>query len=221
MSKEVAVQESALPALAPTPAVAGLTGADVALPKLYKGETQSNAFKDDLVPKGCIYVASGGDDPEPQVIWEQGKADGVLVHVLDLVKGKSLQDANDELQTWRFDDPEAPAEARTTYTYIVALPEVDEDIPVKLLMTKTSTGTAKRINFELLKAQGQPLAYRITAVEKKAEKGGQKFQWYIWQEQKVEATPENIAIAERVAQLVTSAPADIERTSGPGNEPAI
>lgn len=221
-STDVAVPETAnLPALASTPAL-GLSASDISLPKLYRGESQSNAFKDKLVPLGSIFIASGGDDPEPQVVWEEGTEEGILFHVLAVQKGKSIS-VDGDLQTFAFDDPSAPDDAWTTFTYVVALPEIDDEIPVKLLMTKTSTPTAKRINFLLLKNEGNPsynLAFRLSLTERKAEKGGQKFQWYVWNASTVEADPKNVAIAAKVAQLV-AAPAsnNIERSAG--TEPAI
>lgn len=223
-NNEVAVVETAqLPALAPTPANS-ITAADIALPKLYRGETQSNAFKDDLVPKGCIFIASGADDPEPQVVAEPGDDKGILMHVLDLKKGWSHSVQGEDLQTWAFEDPDRHPDAWVTYQYVVALPEIDDEIPVKLLMTKTSTQTAKRINFLLLKQNGRPpyeLAFRLSLNERKAEKGGQKFQWYTWQAKTVEADPANVAIAAKVAELVTSSNNNIETTAGASSAPAI
>lgn len=228
---EVATTGSNLPALAPTPALDAIGSDDIALPKLYKGEYQSQLVQDDVVPKGSIFVASGPDDPDPQVVWEmpaKGKeaAEGVLVHVLDLKKGKSIS-VDGDLQTFAFDDPAAPDDAWATYQYVVVLPEVDEEIPVKLLLTKTSAPTAKRINFLLKKNESRGPAYatafRLTTVPREKSANGQTYKWFVWQARQVEADPKHVAIAETVSAMVAQRPtvASIERTAGPGNEPGI
>jgi hypothetical protein len=227
-STEVVPAKSALPALADTPSVAPLDSSDVALPKLYKGEYQSSLVQDesnDLTP-GCIFTASGQDDPEPEILVEKATAkdcQGVLAHVLSATKGKSMQDEDGELQTWAFNDPNAHPDARTTYQYVLALPEDQPGIPVKLTLAKTSTGCAKRINFHLMKHAGAPheLAFRLTLKPAASEKNGQKFRWFVWQEKLVESDAKNVQAAEELAILVNSIkPNDIERTA-PTAEPAI
>lgn len=213
MSKALTTTDDNLPELASTPAALGnIDGSDVSLPRLYRGEYQSGAVQDGLAKAGCIFVAAGKDDPSPVTIVEDGTKDkGVLVHVLSVFKNLSMQDENDELQRWDFGDPSAPAEAKIGYNFVVALPEVDEDVPAKLLLNKTSTGTANRINFHLLKhaaAGGQPheLAFRLTLKKRESEKGGQKFRWFVWVEELVETPdPEHVKTASRLVALAQAA----------------
>lgn len=224
-SKEIEVRKPALPALADTPAVAPIDANDISLPKLYKGEYQSSLVQEELVPAGSIFLATGADDPDPQVIVKNATTaaeEGVLVHVLSITKRRSMQDENGELQSWAFNDPDAHPDARTTYGYVLALPEVDPDLPVKTTLAKTSTGCAKRINFHLLKHGGPPheLAFRLKLKAAKSEKGGQKYRWFVWQEKLVEADPKNVEIADTLARLVaTVSTADIERSDNV--QPAI
>lgn len=216
MGTDVTTQEGGLPALRSTPALAGFDASDFALPRLYKGEGQSAFVQDGLVEKGKLFIAAGKDDPEPVVI-----GDSVTVYVLDAFKRLSLQDENGELQTWAVGDPEAPPEARTDYHYVLALPDVDPDVPVKLTLAKTSAGCGKRINFAIVTkglAVGKPLysqPFELTVEERKSQKGGQRYQWYVWKEKRVEATPEGLAVAESLAEMVESQPAP-STTSEPG-----
>lgn len=218
---DLETQAPALPALADTPSAAPLDSSDVAFPRLYKGEGQSAFVQEEKVPKGCLFLASGKDDPEPEVLVEKAfdeKTKGVLVHVLSATKNKSLQIQGGEFQTWAFNDPDAPPEARTGYQYVLALPENYPGVPVRVTMAKTSTGTAKRINFRLMQHSGPPheLAFRLKLVAKSSEKDGQKFFWYQWVEAFEEADAKNVAEAETLARLVASIKPDdarIERTS--------
>jgi hypothetical protein len=228
-TKDVAVVEPALPALANTPSAAPLDSSDVAFPRLYKGEFMSSAVQENLVPSGCIFTASGKDDPEPEVLLEKATADdakGVLVHVLSASKNKSLQIQGGEFQTWAFNDPNAHPDAKTGYQYTLALPEDQPGIPVRVTMAKTSSGTAKRINFRLMQHAGPPheLAFRLTLVAKSSEKDGQKFRWFQWVERFEDADPKNVADADKLARLVASIKPDdtaIERTAPANEGPAI
>ncbi len=232
MSTAMTTSEAAgVPALAPiSAALGGIGGADIALPKLYKGEYQAALVQDPDVPSvtaGCLFVASGPDDPDPAVIVKDAtKAGekGVLAHVLAIKKGLSRQDADGELQTWAWGDPAAPADAKPTFTYFLALPEVDEDVPVKVTMAKTSVGCAKRINFHLLKHGANPheVAFRLKLKPRTSENpGGGKYRWFVWVEELVEAKPGDVEIAARLAAWATAAPADVEQPAGASNQPAI
>jgi len=227
-STDVEVLTPALPALADTPSAAPLDSSDVAFPRLYKGEFMSGAVQEGTVPAGSIFTASGKDDPEPEVLIEKATdADvkGVLVHVLSASKNKSLQEQGGEFQTWAFNDPNAHPDAKTGYQYVLSLPEDQPGIPVKVTMAKTSTGTAKRINFRLMQHAGPPheLAFRLKLVAKSSEKDGQKYRWFQWVEAFEDATKKNVAEAESLARLVASIkPDDSPRAAAPVTDgPAI
>lgn len=226
-TKDVAVVEPALPALANTPSAAPLDSSDVAFPRLYKGEGQSAFVQEEKVPKGCIFTAAGKDDPDPEVLLEKAAVPdvkGVLVHVLSASKNKSLQIQGGEFQTWAFNDPAAHPDAKTGYQYVLALPEDMPGIPVRVTMAKTSTGTAKRVNFRLMQHSGPPheLAFRLSLVPKSSEKDGQKYFWFQWVEAFEDADPKNVEEADKLARLVASIRPDdshVERQAETG--PAI
>lgn len=226
-----------VPDLAPTPAATGnLDSGDISLPRLYKGEFQSGLVQEGVVPKGAIFVAAGADDPDPQIIAEN-PGDKVLVHILAAYKGKSanIDDAGNVVKsggtftTWSFEDPSAPDEANVDFHYVVILPDVDPDIPVKLTMSKTSVPAGRKINFLLLKNPDLPthrLAFELNTKQREKKDGGQTYRWFVWEARLVESDQANIEAAGKLAGLVnsrssSSQQAAIERTAGPGNEPGI
>lgn len=216
MGTQVAKQEkAAVPDLVRTPAFE-ITAEDVALPRLYIGQYMSNHVQEKIVAAGDIYVATGADDPEPEVLYD-GKGDGALVHVLSLKKGKSAS-VDGELELFDFDDPNAPEDAWVTYNYVIALPEYDYEVPAKWLLTRTGRPTAQRINTVLKKNEARLPAYanafRVTTAERKNEKG----KFFVPQLRHVEANEDDVKIAEALAIMVSGNTA--EATSR-GEEPAI
>jgi hypothetical protein len=94
MSTELATQDSAVPDLVRPARGGGLDSRHVTLPRLYKGETQSNAFKAGLIKAGCIYIGQGADDPDPIVVAEkpftdEKDGDTIRVHILQVKLGLS------------------------------------------------------------------------------------------------------------------------------------
>jgi hypothetical protein len=217
-STEVAPAPSAVPALVSTPALE-ITAEDVALPRIYLGQFMSGHVQEQTVPAGCIFTATGQDDPDPQVLWEldADKATGPLFYVLGLRKGKSIT-VDGELETFAYDDPNAPADAWVTYNYFVALPEVDTDVPYKFLMTRTARPAAQQINTVLAKnvAKGPPWvnAFRVTSVERKNPKG----KYFVPRISVVEPDDKHVAAAEVLATMIAGRTADVQAR---GEEPAI
>lgn len=221
MADSTAVEKAApaqVPDLVRTPALE-ITAEDVALPRIYLGQYMTEAVKHKLVDFGDVFTASGPDDPDPQVLWKlNSKDEGVLFHVLALKKGKSFSDGG-ELQLYDYDDPSAPAEAWITYNYTVALPEVDEEVPYKLLLTRTGRNTAKQINTVLKKNEGRGPAwatgFRLTAVQRENAKG----EFVVPRIAVVNEPPiEAVKSAETLALMIAGSTAEYHST---GEEPAI
>jgi hypothetical protein len=214
-SKAVERASTQVPDLVRTPAMT-LTSDDIALPRIYIGQFMSAAVQGQLVKAGQIFAATSGDDPDPQVLWTKGDDEGVLLHVIGLRKAKSFSEGG-ELQLFDFDDPNAPSDSWVTYNYMLALPEVDSDLPYKLLLTRTGRQTALKINTVLQKNSiSGPMwnqAFRLTAAERENNKG----KFYVAQAAQVEATATNIEIAANLASQITSAPVTASRSE----EPAI
>lgn len=212
------VETPQVPDLVRTPALT-ITAEDVALPRIYLGQFMSKAVQRQEVKAGQIFAATGQDDPDPQVLWSPGDSEGVLFHVLGLRKGKSLSDGG-ELVLFDFDDPAAPPEASVTYNYTVACPETDdgEVVPYKLLLTRTGTPAARNINTVLKKTQNTgpcwERAFRLTAAERENAKG----KFFVARAGEVEATPDNIKVAESLALLMSAVSIEHAAT---GKQPAI
>lgn len=211
MATEVQKAESALPALVTTPALE-ITAEDIALPRIYIGQFMSDAVKEGYVKAGSIYSATGSDDPDPQVLAAADKNgvdrdNGVIVHVLALRKGKSFSDGG-ELQLYDYDDPSAPKEAWITYNYTVCLPEHDEDVPYKWLLTRTGKQAAQKINTVLKKNEGAGPAYANAFKFNTARRENAKGEFYVAQITPVPADPKHVEIAERLAVLVSGQSSD-------------
>lgn len=222
--KEVASAEAPqVPALAPTPAT-NITADDIAIPRIYVGNYMSEAVKQQLVKFGDVFLALGSDDGEPSVLWSLDSKDpGVLFHVLHLRKAKSWSESpGAPLELFEYDDPSAPADAWTTYNYTLYLPDVDEDMPARLLLTKTGKPTAQKINTVLMRsaAAGPPwtTAFRLTSVKKKNAKG----EYAVAQVAIAEADPKHVA---RAGELFATIAPGLERstttTGSSADEPAI
>lgn len=222
MSGSVARRETpSVPALAPTPATT-IGAEDIAVPKLYVGNYLSEAVRSQLVKFGDVFLALGADDQEPNVLWSLGSDDpGVLFHVLHLKKGKSWSDGG-PLQLYDYDDPSAPADAKVTYNYVLFLPEVDPDMPAKLLLTKSGTPTAQKINTVLVRnaASGPSWsnAFRLTTVKRKNDKG----EYAVAQVVVAQADQKHVKQAsELFEQIAPGLQQRANTSSGPVDEPGI
>lgn len=200
------VEAPAVPALAPTPASQQITAEDIVVPRLYVGNYMSKLVKRKVVNYGDIYLAAGAEDPDAQVLWEAGSdKPGVLVHVLGMVKRRSYSPSKGAPPiSWHFEDPTAHPDAWTTYNYTLFLPEVDPDMPAKLLLTKTSRGTAQRINTVLARSASAPLyssAFRLTSAERSKDDN----EWTIFEARQVPAekvNPDHVGQAAVLYELV-------------------
>jgi hypothetical protein len=223
MSNDVAVRSSTEIAPLYDRSTFNVDAGDIALPKVYICQALTKSVTDELAKSGDVIVAAGPDDPDAEVVYSPKDKDdaGVLFHVLRLDRGKSYSEKNGPLQTWAFDDPAAHADAWVTYTYTVALPEIDPDMPHKFLLTKSNRGTAKRINLMLAKAVQHgnlyDVAFRLTTAPKQNEKG----KWFVAVVKTDTATPDNITVAEALSDMVnTNAPASAA-VAAPVDAPAI
>lgn len=213
----VTKRESKVPDLVATPALT-ITAEDVALPRLYIGQYMSQAVQEQRVKAGCIFSATGKDDPDPQVLWEHGsKKDGVRFHVIGLRKGKSISDGG-ELVLFDYDDQAAPPDAWVTYNYTLAVPEVDQDVPFKLLLTRTGRPAALKINTVLKKNAILGPAWDSAFVLTTAARENAKGKFFVAQVTPVAAQPDHVKVAESLALMMSSSAPEVDAT---GEEPAI
>jgi hypothetical protein len=219
-SKEVAERPSAVPDLVHKPKFE-ITSEDIALPRIYLGQYSGDAVKERRVDAGCIYVADGPDDPMPTILWRQGEPDGVVFHVLDMYKGLSYSAPGEPLQLWKWGDPNAHEEAWTTYNYTVYIPGYDDDVPAKLLLTRTGRQSAQAMNRVIKKNESTVAcwahAFALTCKER-PHPSGKYYQAQVAYPADIQGNSEALAIAEKMAVSMTSQSADIQSS---GEEPAI
>jgi len=228
MGSDVAVQqEGQVPALRGDSART-LTAEDISFPRLYIGQAISNAVQDGLVAIGDIFVATDGDDPDPQVIAEDGDEDGVLFHVLDLRKGISRTTDDGGLETWAYDDELAPKPGKATgawvsYMYFLAIPDVDEDVPVRFLLSRSGQPAARKINTVLLRLNeaGEAhynQAFRLTTAERMNR---EKKRYRVPRIRPVEPTEQSLEVATKLYSLVQQNQQKVDEASGQSEGPAI
>lgn len=211
------VAPASVPALYRPPAIE-ISAEDVVLPRIYLGQYMTEAVKHKLVDFGDIFAASGPDDPDPTVLHTLGSDDGPIVLVLAMKRGKSYSEDGGELELYDYDDPAAPAEAWITYNYTVCLPDVDEEVPFKWLLTRTGRPAAQQINTVLKKNEGRGPAwhnaFKITTVSRENKKG----EYVVPRVASVEPSKTQVEIAEKLAVMISGVGADVQAT---GEEPAI
>lgn len=191
---------------------------DIQIPRIKIGQYSTWQVKKKLVEGGDIFSATSKEDPEPQVLWGNESSDpGVLFHVLSMKRRKSLS-VDGELESWDYNDPDAPPEAWVTYNYVVTCPEVDPDIPFNLLLTKTGQPAAKRVNTVIARNQqtvpAHSLAFRMTTDARSNPKGD----YWVPIVAQVDATDDGKAVAATLFEQINSGAID---TAPVGEEPAI
>jgi hypothetical protein len=218
MTKEVATTQGAVPALAGTPATE-FTAEDIALPQIKLGQFMSDHVQEDRVPAGSIFATTGAEDMDPVVLWEQGDEELLKFYVLGLRKGKSVS-SDGELVLFAYDDPDAPSDAWVTYNYTIAIPDVDQEMPYKFLLTRTGKPAAQQINTVIAKniatTPATKLCFQLDCAERKNKKG----KFFVPRVKHVEATEDGITVAEKLATMVASDPAAQAATER-ADEPAI
>jgi hypothetical protein len=220
----VAKREASVPDMVRTPALS-ITAEDIALPRIYLGQFMSQAVQEGLVKAGQIFSATGADDPDPTILWSSdGKGefkDGVPIYVLTIKKGKSwTAGPGEELQLFDYDDPAAPADAWVTYGYVVAIPALDDQVPFKLLLTRTGKPAALQINTVILKQAAAGPAWLTKFVLTTAPRENNKGKFFVPRVAVGEAVAAEVAIAETIGLALNSAA--VERPqSGATEQPAI
>lgn len=216
-SQSLEKQSGGVPDLVRTPALE-IEAEDIALPRLYLGQYMSAHVQEDRVEPGSIFTALGSDDLEPNVLWEPGQEGGVVFHVLAMRKGKSIT-VDGELELYDYNDPEAPPEAWVTYNYVIALPEVDEDVPYKWLLTRTGRPAAQQVNMVLKKTAALGPAHTQAFEAFTAPRENPKGKFFVPRVRSTEALDKNVQTAASLTAIIAGQPD--EPVDRPSTEPAI
>lgn len=195
----VSASASQVPALAYTPSFAdGIDADDIQISKVKIGQYMSKAFTNDFVKGGDIFTTATEDGSDADVLWKFGsKTAGVQLHVLSLRKGKSLSEGG-QLLVFDFNDPEAPPKARTTYTFTIAIPSVDADLPFKWLFAGSGSDCARNMIKILVKnsisGPSYQTAFEVTTSVTENDKG----KFFVPKMKIITPTAENVAIAATI-----------------------
>jgi hypothetical protein len=139
-------------------------------------------------------------------------------NVLALRKSKSIS-VNGELVRFNFDDPDVPPEAWTVYTYFVALPGNEDDVPVKWILTRSGKPAAQKINTVLARTAGEQPSFmsgfNLTTSERHDAQRGHR--WHVPRVKQIEPSEAELAVAERLYKMVNQGPARARHA----DEPAI
>lgn len=201
---------------------ASIDANDVQIPSIKFAHPQSALCQEHDMKLGVVYAAAGQDDPDPAILWDpnaKGDNPGVVFHVLDMEKYLSKV-VDGEIERFEFGDPDAPEGCNTVYRYTVVVPAGDTELPYRMSLYRTKAAAARAINTVLVKNEGKSpahhVAFELTTVNKKADKGA----YTVPRVRRVEATPANIALADKLAAMIgaASGPSSSSRSS---DEPAI
>lgn len=216
MGTDIDRSQSSVPALY-DPA-SSIDADDIEFPRLYIAQATHQFVQDGLAKSGALVLASGGDDPDPVILAQPGDSKGVDLHILSLRKSKS-DSVDGELVRYNFDDPDVPPTAWTVYTYFVALPGVEDDVPVKWILTRSGKPAAQKMNTVLARAAGSAppfmTAFNLTTAERRDAAKGHR--WFVPRVKPIEPSEDAVAVAGKLFDLVNRSGA----ASRQDTEPAI
>lgn len=224
------------PLPAPVYAPEETTAEDISLPRIKVGESQSDRVQDgdDPVEYGDIFTETSNDDSEPNVLAKGGKSVGditkpdILFFVLAPVRiSYSWNDKDtEEFIVAGPKDPRTIAQIeafgskgkdkwipRKGYNLLVALPDVDDKLPFKLLLKGMSSSAYRHLDTELRKVGSErpfwEVPFHLTA--KKSKKG--TYNYNVWQAKRADISDAKLKKAiEKVVPLVQPAH-DIARSA--------
>lgn len=193
---------SAVPALY-DPA-SSIDAEDIEFPRLYIAQGTHGFVQAELVRRGSLVLATSGDDPDPRILTQPGDVKGIDLSVLALRKSKSVS-VDGELIRFNFDDPDVPPKAWTVYTYFIALPGIEDDVPVKWILTRSGKPAAQKINTVLARTAGsQPMfrsAFNLTTAERVDVQKGHR--WHVPRIKPVEESDEFFEVAKGLSGMIT------------------
>jgi len=218
-----------LPDLVPTPAM-DIGADDVALGRLKIGQHMSPQVTDTNAKYGDIYSVMSKEDGDPQIVWEFGKEEangqsenkdkGLLFHVLDMYRGRSLE-TDGVLTLFDYNDPAAPPDAWITYNYFLCIPALDDYLPIKYILTKTGRQAAQQMNTVLKRtAERGPMylnAFELTAKKTSNDKG----KYCVPIIRQVEATEETVRLASDMTLMMQGRPDIKANNMNVEDEPGI
>lgn len=182
-STEVAVPDGALPVLPNLPEMFD-RAPDVQSPSIYVMHGQSSAVQNQIARPGEVILALGKDDTNPDfLIGGPDNRDHFNAVVISREVSYAIMPRDSDME-WinkeQYDSERLAGnrDAWTVYRYLLAIPEFDEVLPARLMLTKTGGRiTAKALNtiIDRAHALGQFAQVRLSIVQRVGRESGIKF----------------------------------------------
>ena len=178
---EVAVPETNTGLAVPMPAMWGdedeVTASDIKMPEIRITQSNSVTSKEGISKEGDINWIYGADDDAPVKLAGLGKTDNDSFVGYVLTREKfAATTANDSMDfhPTPHRDPNDPKSWEGWFFY-VAMPGVDEMVPARMMLWKSSKQAAQAINGFIQRAKmrgdNDPIAVRFTVARKANDKG--------------------------------------------------
>src|ERR1700761_3885184 len=196
MSNEVAV--ASVPSLVkPRDTSSEYDADDILIKGLYVVQYMSNSAKEGYATAGDLIVADGADDEDPTKLWswKNGKDEpGVKAHVLSMRKGWSKKDG-DSFEVWAYNDPDRDKDADRTYNYFLCLPDVDDELPFKLTLSRSGEKPAGKMNRESMRHANIGPSYEIQWSFKTIARDSPNGKFFVLSPTQTEPSKDDLAIA--------------------------
>ncbi len=225
---EVATTETpALPALYDRGS-GGITAADIEVQRIYVQADLSQLVKARVTEPGDVIMALGPDDADPT--WLIGGPEGRKsfdAFILARKRFVARTESGGDIEWLPDDYTRVPGEQDVWegFNYLVAVPEVNDLLPARLMLWKTAGGpVAKRINTYILQAemrgQTDPLCVTFGVQQKIGQKSKQQ---YYALSPKLNPTPdpEHLECAKRMLALGLSLGGSSEPAAQPVLPPGV
>ncbi len=178
MSNEIAVPTApALPSM-----YESVENTDRQLPSIYLLQGLSQAVQSGLGKPGQVIVGLGADDPDPDFLIGED-SDHFVAYILDRRRSWARYVQGGQME-W-LDEEEFKAcraagdrDVWTNWHYTACIPDVDEVVPMRLMLSKTAgLKASKNLNFIIDKslAMGQIPVAKFTVQENTSKQTGSKY----------------------------------------------
>jgi hypothetical protein len=214
---EVATAGGGVPDLYRPPVTAAIDSSDIRLPKLKVGHWSTPQVQEGLAKPGDLFTHLTKEDA---TVLREAKAkvgveEPLEFYVLAVRKGWSLSRPGEDLKSWAFDDPNRDPDAWKTFTYSIAIPEFDEELPYDFLLSKTSMSSANLINLLLKKHEQHSAAHELAFHLRTKYRENDNGKWFVSAVTPAPATQNaaekkardaSIEVASTLALLAAAAP---------------
>lgn len=201
---------------------------DRQLPSIYLLQGLSQAVQNDIGKPGQVIVGLGADDPEPEFLITDPKKDSFSAYILDRRRSYARFPQGGQME-WltkeEYDEARRAGERDVwvNWHYIVSIPEVDEAVPMRLMLSRTAgLKASKALNFIIDKslAMGSMPVAKFSVTEATSKTTGSKYSMLMVTS--AEATQEGLDAAVTQQQFFAGhAREDAAPALTAGNQPDI